>query len=373
MSIQMLKQWLRELSPFEQRLKEWYQKHGALMPESIFIQKHVELQKLNQGKADLFSRLDASRRNYEQAEKSGSAPYTNLSRVHWKEEKEQFFIQKHPNYFPEMKAKIDKISIVYMMYGQGEITLNFADSGEQKEKRIGLQEGDLLFIAPDSIVTKTINDDESVLIVAGMTEEAFRKSLTEGYPQGMLAVFYTDILCQKTRSSYLAFHTNSDEWICHLFQRAMLEFAEGNVSSYRIVPLVMELIFAYVQKEYGENATVSVKGDMNVSRMPLFLGYLQENYQDFSLEKMAQYFHLSPFYVSRSFQKYMGKTIRETVKEIRISIAEILLRNTNYSVNEVAEQVGYEDISYFIEVFREKKGMTPLKYRKALGTIDLSK
>ncbi len=362
MKIRMLEQWIYELSPFEQKLKEWYQNHGTLMPESVFIQKHVELQRLNQGRTHLFSRLDASCKDYGQVKKYTGKQYANLSKVQWREEKEQFFIQKHPNYFPEMKAKIDKVCISYMMYGQGESAL---DIGGRTEK-IALQEGDLLLTAPDSVVARKIVDDESVLIVAGMGEEAFYKSLTESCPQGMLAGFFAGILCQKENNSYLIFHTKGDMWIRHLFQRAMLEFAEGGAASYQIVPLVMELIFAYAQKEYGEQTTLSVKGDTNISRMPLFLNYLQENYQEFSLEKMARYFHLSSYYVSRSFQKYMGKTIRETLKEIRISVAEILLRNTEYGVNEVAELVGYQDISYFIELFRKEKGMTPLQYRKSM-------
>lgn len=361
MNIQMLEQWIRELSPFEQSLRRWYQKHGALMPESVFIQKHVELQRLNQGKVHLFSRLDASCRDYEQAEKCDGHRYANLSRVRWREEKEQFFIQKHPNYFPEMKVKMDKVSISYMMYGQGEIVL---DAGGRTES-IALREGDLLLIAPDSVVMRKVTEDESALIISGMSEEAFRKSLTESYPQGMLAGFFAGILCRKENNSYLIFHTDGDAWIRHLFQRAMLEFAEGGAASWQIVPLMMELIFAYAQKEYGEQTTLSLEGDTNISRMPLFLNYLQEHYQEFSLEEMARHFHLSSYYVSRTFQKYMGKTIRETVREIRISVAEVLLRNTEYGVNEVAELTGYRDVSYFIEIFRKEKGMTPLQYRKS--------
>lgn len=362
MDVQMLEQWIKKLSPFEQKLKEWYQKHGVLMPESVFVQKHMELQKLNQKEANLFSRLDAGCKDYRQIDKCTGGHYANLSRVQWKEEKEQFFIQKHPNYFPEMKVKMDKVGISYMMYGRGEIIL---DVGEKTE-RIVLQEGDLFLVALDNVVARSVTDDESVMVVAGMGEEAFYKSLTESYSQGILAGFFAGILCQKKNSSYLIFHTESDGWIRHLFQHAMLEFAEGGAASYQIVPLVMELIFAYVQKDYGEKTTLSVKGNMSVSRIPLFLRYLQVNYQKFSLEEMAQHFHLSSFYISRSFRKYMGKTIRETVKEIRISVAEILLQNTEYGVNEIAELVGYQDISYFIELFRKEKGLTPLQYRKSM-------
>lgn len=366
MDIRNLEAWLGELSPFEKNLKEWYEKHGELMPEAVFLQKRRNLQQLSRKNQGFFSRLDASCRDYEQVAQCKGSGYANLSPVHWLEEREQFFIQKHPNYFPEMRAKIDKVSILYLLRGRAELLL---DAGGKTEK-ITMVTGDLMLIAPDSIVAKRVADDTSVLIVAGMAGEAFRKSLGESWPQGMLAGFFAGILCQKENNSYLIFHTAADAWICHLFYRAMLEFAVGGAAGSRIVSLTMELIFAYAQKEYGAQTTLSVKGDNNISRIPLFLGYLQEHYPDFSLEEMAAHFHLSTFYVSRSFQKYMGKSIRETLKEIRVSAAEILLRSTEYSVNEIAELVGYQDVSYFIGVFRREKGLTPLQYRKHAGQLE---
>ena len=38
----------------------------------------------------------------------------------------------------------------------------------------------------------------------------------------------------------------------------------------------------------------------------------------------------------------------------------------NYKMYEIAEQVGYNDFSYFIQAFKKKYGVTPNEYRKTI-------
>lgn len=325
--MEMLEAWLQELTPFEKTLKAWHLKYGTLMPQEIFIQRHVELQSVCRKEENPFYRLDASCRDYEQAEMDKGRTSLNLSQVHWMNEKEHFFIQKHPNYFPKIPSEINMVSIVYMLQGCGELSLILEDRTEN----VCLKTGDLVFLAPGCKVMKKIAEDKAVLIAAGMSEQAFHKSLMESEGKGVLAGFLAGNICRRDNNSYLVFRTNGDAWVCQLFKRAMLEFAEGSMESYRIVALMMELIFAYVQKHYGKEIILSVEGDSGISRM---------------------------------FRRYTGKSIQETLKEIRMSAAEALLYHTDYEVGEISELVGYRDVSFFIKTFRKEKGMTPLQYRK---------
>lgn len=360
MDIAMLEKWMRELTPLEIKLRDWYQKHDALMPQEVFIRRHMELQTQGRKKEDPFYRLDASYRDYECAKLEESRKLLKLDQIQWMSEREQFFIQKHPNYFPEIPAAIDMVSIGYMLWGKGEILLEL----ETGTERIMLTQGDIILFAPNCNVTKKIVGEEDILINVGMSERAVYKSMMESEPHGPLTRFLAGIVCRKNNNSYLVFHTGGDQWISHLFKQAMLEFAENSMESRQIVPLLMQLIFAYMQKNYGIQVTLSVDGDANISRIPQYIYYLQTNYEEFSMKKMAQYFHLSEFYISRFFRKYTGRTIQDTLKGIRLSMAEILLCDTEYSVGEVAEKVGYQDVSHFIKIFSAVYGMTPLQYRK---------
>lgn len=58
-------------------------------------------------------------------------------------------------------------------------------------------------------------------------------------------------------------------------------------------------------------------------------------------------------------------TLADTIQQVRVRKACELLRSTRLSVQEIAEQVGYQDVTYFIRMFKKHEQVTPLKYRKA--------
>lgn len=49
--------------------------------------------------------------------------------------------------------------------------------------------------------------------------------------------------------------------------------------------------------------------------------------------------------------------------EYRLSKAEILLKNSDKSIGDIADCVGFHQVSYFGKCFKEKTGFTPREYR----------
>ncbi len=92
--------------------------------------------------------------------------------------------------------------------------------------------------------------------------------------------------------------------------------------------------------------------------------YIQENYnRSIPLESLAQRFHISKFYLQRTFSKFVGMSPVKYQQAIRLTKAKELLRTTDLPVNTVAEAVGFESTGAFITAFKKRQGITPLKYR----------
>lgn len=72
---------------------------------------------------------------------------------------------------------------------------------------------------------------------------------------------------------------------------------------------------------------------------------------------------MSYSFFSRSFKEITGKNFKEYLNMIRVNQAERLLTTTDKTINEIGNECGYNDDSYFIKVFREGKGMTPGEYK----------
>lgn len=83
-----------------------------------------------------------------------------------------------------------------------------------------------------------------------------------------------------------------------------------------------------------------------------------------SLKEVARHVHLNPSYFSVLFKEQTNMTFSEYITRCRIQKAKSLLLNSNYSVAEVSEMVGYNTSKYFIKIFKEYEGITPSKYKK---------
>jgi len=72
---------------------------------------------------------------------------------------------------------------------------------------------------------------------------------------------------------------------------------------------------------------------------------------------------MSYSYFSRIWKRIVRRSFREYLNEVRVSHAEHLLKTTSLPVTQIALECGYNNVSYFIAVYKELKGITPLSCR----------
>ncbi|UUM11242.1 helix-turn-helix domain-containing protein [Clostridiaceae bacterium HFYG-1003] len=87
-------------------------------------------------------------------------------------------------------------------------------------------------------------------------------------------------------------------------------------------------------------------------------------YRDLSLEVMSQVSNLSTAYFSRKFKEQTGQNFSEFLERARLERATELLLTSDLSLNEIADQVGFNDYSYFSSRFKKNYGIGPLIYKQ---------
>ncbi|BFH62403.1 response regulator [Paenibacillus azoreducens] len=93
--------------------------------------------------------------------------------------------------------------------------------------------------------------------------------------------------------------------------------------------------------------------------------YIEENYAaDLSLELLAAKVYLSPHYLSSTFKKQTGCGINKYIKNVRMQKAKEMLTHTHLKIADICGAVGYRNISYFCQNFRDFYGHTPEKFRQ---------
>ena len=95
------------------------------------------------------------------------------------------------------------------------------------------------------------------------------------------------------------------------------------------------------------------------------MNYVRKHYsEDVNEQELARSLGVSYSYFSRSFKQITGMSFKKYLNRIRTSRAERLLLTTQKSVTEVATDCGYNNVSYFINVYRSTKGKTPYETKK---------
>lgn len=96
--------------------------------------------------------------------------------------------------------------------------------------------------------------------------------------------------------------------------------------------------------------------------------YIRQHFKrDLSLEEVAKYVDISPYYFSKLFKEEEGENFIDYLTSLRIDRAKVLLLETEESMKEVCAEVGYSDPNYFSRIFKKVVGYTPTEYREGAG------
>lgn len=155
-------------------------------------------------------------------------------------------------------------------------------------------------------------------------------------------------------SGYKPFSPNK----CNILNRDLwetLQDAEIPVNLYNsVIPPLCIMLEHLLQSNLKEN------GD----EYNLILQFLNEYHTNITLSDLAKHFNRSKSHISHLFKKTNGETIRSYCNILKLEDAKKLLLNTNMPITDIAYNVGFNDTSYFISLFKSTFGITPLHYRR---------
>lgn len=105
--------------------------------------------------------------------------------------------------------------------------------------------------------------------------------------------------------------------------------------------------------------------DSDIAQLKNVIAYLNDHYTfDIPLERLAKIACMGTTKLKASFKQLQGCTITEYIQQRRMSQAEHLLIDTDFTMGQIAEMIGYSTSSRFAELFRKSTGILPIDYRK---------
>ena len=84
-----------------------------------------------------------------------------------------------------------------------------------------------------------------------------------------------------------------------------------------------------------------------------------------TLEQLAEEGHMNKFYLSHAFKREFGVSPINYMISKRIEESKYLLAETDLSMTQIAQLLGFSSLSYFSQVFRRTQSVTPMEYRQS--------
>lgn len=253
----------------------------------------------------------------------------------------------------------DFFEFVYMLRGS---MINKVDGVSYKMK-----EGSVLFMDCDQ-VHEIYSDDKDIAYINILASKNFLITGTENIDK--LVDLFSFIALQedkkyaKNLSPIIEFKGEEKEEIETLIMSMLREYNNINRYSDKVLRhyfyiFIIKLLNSLVVTD--ENKTVV---DTN-QKMERILDYIEQNYnKHINLEEIAEKFFYNSSYFSRLFKKICGRTFNDYVQDLRIKKSLVLMSDTDYSIEKIAEEVGYADKKQFYNIFKKRMGITPSRYKR---------
>lgn len=136
-------------------------------------------------------------------------------------------------------------------------------------------------------------------------------------------------------------------------------------SKYPLADRRGEVVGTYGLSRRLEKANIPVAA---MSQLELSIDYIRAHFREsIDIDELARVSCLSVSALERRFKKYLHKSPKQLINEIRLEHARRLLTNSNDSIANIAAASGFADPSYFTRLFNRYFGCAPTDFRHQLS------
>ncbi|WP_182299054.1 AraC family transcriptional regulator [Cohnella cholangitidis] len=160
-------------------------------------------------------------------------------------------------------------------------------------------------------------------------------------------------------------HADKRGQFLSLFNQAYLEYSERPAGFQSMVTAILLQMLQLVHRVQLERNQEAVPHEAPRENIDDALYFIENHYSDrITLKSLADRSFMSVGHFQNQFKKATGQTFNHYIQHVRIQKCCQLLRTTDKSVQQSANEVGYSDMKFFHSLFRKITGSSPLQYRK---------
>lgn len=150
-----------------------------------------------------------------------------------------------------------------------------------------------------------------------------------------------------------------------LLRMLLEEFKQRKKESQKALRSYLNIILVELERLYSPVGFVKRK-NIKSEKIQQFEDMINKYYETKKLPSAyAELLHVSPNYLNKICKEETGQTAGDLIRKRIIIEAQRLLHYTYHTVSEIADQLGFESVSYFVTFFKKNTGISPESFRKS--------
>lgn len=251
---------------------------------------------------------------------------------------------------------IDKLIYVY----SGDAIVDF------ESRSVSLTAGNMMVVSSFTAHRIHIDSPKSIVINVFFREIRFKKLLKKHQKchSEKVEMYAEKIFHQYHSEGFLFFKSIRSDHTALLVENILGQIYKPWQCSRQMAQHYVELfLLAVLREKKAIFDNQKVMDSVITNRLVI---YLENEYRNPSLTKMATHFNYNPNYFSTLIKEKFGRSFTELITIQRMTVAAVMLNNPLNSVDDIIEQIGYSSESYFYKQFKNYFGTTPRQMRENL-------
>lgn len=244
--------------------------------------------------------------------------------------------------------------------------------GEYHQKILGTEyifhPGEFCLIDKNCLHQEILDENECTIVFFGITNAMFTSISDHHTAPGDIASFlHMALLEQKSLQQFLMFRPREPKIVKDMentLLSILCELTRHDIATPLICRGLLTRVFQILGSQYEFSLSKQQRRRMNLILLNQITDFMKLHLNHISIQMLTKEFHFHEDYFNRLLKSQTGMTYTEYLQMLRLERAEQLLSETDCTIEQIAEEVGYHNKGYFYRIFVERSGCTPAQYRR---------
>jgi AraC-like DNA-binding protein len=174
-----------------------------------------------------------------------------------------------------------------------------------------------------------------------------------------------------SEEDYLLFRSNENKkMIPPLLENILYEMEHQQEHNMALCSNLLNVILLYFLRETHLSSLSSQDDSGSHKECTAIRRYIDTNYKEnLTLDDLANYCHISKYYMIRAFKQDYGITPMNYLQYRRIDESKRLLQETNLTASQIAHALGFSSASHYSQCFKRFTCTSPIEFRKMMREL----